>query len=305
MIRSLHLIDAVRIAALKGPDWAIGYAPANLGGQRFFSPPAFLWERVRRSRQRSAWASVEKGRISGLAAAGPCAGPTAWMVDHLVTPKGDDELCGNLLERAAAYAGRKGAETLFLRLPDEWHLVDIARHSGFLARAQVFVLTLPGRSPLLGVEPLQGLRSRTPADDHPLFRLYNATTPAEARGIMGMTLQQWKDAQEPRSRGTQELLLEQGDNIKAWVRLDHRQKLSRVRLIIHHEWQDEALPLVAFIVREVGPRTILWEVPEYQAGLRLLLERVGFETARSYRLMVKSLAVRVTKPSLAPAPTPG
>jgi len=225
------------------------------------------------------------------------------MVDHLVTPLWDEEPCCDLLERAAGHAGRRGAEQLFLYLPDEWRLLATVRHSGFIARTQVFLLTLPGRSPLLGVEPIQGLRPRVSGDDYPLFRLYNSTTPGEARFGAGLTLQQWKDAQEPRRKGTRELVLEQGGAVVGCVRLDRFRTWIKVRLTIHPEWGRDPGTFVAFILAEKGSRAVCFEVPEYQGALRLLLERVGFEVVGSYQLVVKSLAARVTEPSLAPAPT--
>ena len=305
MIRPLALVDAVGIAALRGPDWAIKLVGAPADGQRPFSPTAFLWAWVRIRRGGAAWVSVKGGRINSLVAARPCSGPTAWVVEHLVNPHRDEEPCGELLKTAAAYAQRHGAQRLFLPIPDEWHIMDMVRHSGFVPCTQVLLLTLPGRSPLLGVEPMDGFRPRISSDDYPLFRLYNAATPAEVRVGMGMTLQQWQDALDPWRKGTRELVLEQGDAAKGWVRLDHHEKWAKVRLTIDTNWEADLLTLVAFILAEIGPRRVLWEVPEYQGTLRLLLERVGFEVAGTYRLMVKTLAARVRESALAPMPTSG
>lgn len=303
MIRPLSLVDAVRVAALRGPDWAVTPAGPAMGGPSSFSPSAFLWDRLRPGQSSVAWVSVKGVRTSGLVSAGPCAGPTAWMVEHLVAPLRDEEPCCELLERVAGHAGRRGAERLFLHIPDEWHLVEMVRHSGFIPCTQVFLLTLPGRSPLLGVEPDRGFRPRVPSDDHPLFRLHNTTTPPEVRCAIGVTLQQWQDAQDPRWRGTREFVLEQGGDVKGWVRMDHHRKWTRVRLAIHPEWEGDPRTLVAFVLAQEPSRTVVFEVPEYQGILRLLLERVGFELASSYRLVVKSLAARVREPLLAPLPT--
>jgi len=262
--------------------------------------PIANWVSVKRG-----WVSVKRGRINGLVAARPCSGPTAWIVEHLVTPHRDEEPCSELLERAAAYAERHGAQRLFLPIPNEWHLMGMVRHSGFVPCTQLLLLTLPGRSPLLGVEPKDGFRPRIVNDDYRVFRLYNATTPAEVRLSIGMTLQQWQDAQEPQRKGTRELVLEQGDGMKGWVRLDHHGKWTKVRVTIDTDWEADPRALVAFVLAETGSRSVWWEVPEYQGILRLLLERVGFEVAGSYRLMVKLLAARVREPSLAPAPTAG
>ena len=305
MIRPLTLADTIRTVVLRGPDWAVRPTGATVGGQRLFSPAAFLWERVRVRRRGAAWVSVKRVKTSGLVSARPWSGPTAWLVDHLVTPQRDEKPCYELLETAAAHAGRHGAQRVFIHLPDEWRHVEMLRHSGFVPCTQVCLLTLPGRSPLLGVEPMRSFRPRVPADDHSMFRLYNATTPADARSGIGVTLQQWKDAQEPRRKGTRELVLEQGDGVKAWIRLDYYRKWATVYLAIPPDFEGDLKSLVALALAEAGPRSIWWEVPESQGALRLLLERVGFEVAGSYRLMVKPLAVRVKEPALAAAPTSG
>ena len=305
MIRTPLVTDVVRIAALRGADWAVRPTAARVGGQRLFSPTAFLWDRFRVRRRSGAWVSVEKGRINGLVSARACSGPTAWMVDHMVTPQWDEKPCCELLETAAAYAGRRGAQRLLLNIPDEWHHVEMVRHSGFIHCAQVFLLTLPGRGPLLGVEPVDAFRPRSSGDDHSLFRLYNAATPASVRSRIGVTLEQWKDAQQPRRSGTRELVLEHAGDIKAWLRLDHRRRWTAARLTIHPDWKGDLSSVVALALAAKGSRSIWWEVPESQETLRLLLERVGFEIAGSYRIMVKSLAARVKEPALASAATSG
>ena len=305
MIRPLTLADTIRIAVLRGPDWAVRPTWSAVGGQRFFSPGAFLWERVRVRRRGAAWVSLKRMKTSGLVSARPRSGPTAWLVDHLVTLQQDEKPCYELLETVAAHAGRHGAQRLFIHLPDEWRHVEMLRHSGFVPCTQVCLFTLPGRSPLLGVEPMRDFRPRLPADDHSIFRLYNATTPVGARSGIGVTLQEWKDAQEPPRKGTRELVLEQGGGVKAWLRLDYYRKWATVYLTIHPDWEGDLKSLVALALAEADSRSIWWEVPESQAALRLLLERVGFEVAGSYRLMVKSLAVRVKEPALATAPTSG
>ena len=305
MIRSLGIADAARVIVLGGPDWAAPFARTGVGGPASFSPAPFLWDRIQLRRKSVAWVSLAERSINGLVSARACSGPTAWIVEHLVTPKRDAGPCSELLERVAAHAGRRGAQRLFLHLPDELHVLEIGRHSGFTPCTQGFLLTLPGRSPLLGVEPLAGFRRRVASDDHPLFRLYNAATPNEVRSGMGMTLQQWKDAQEPRRKGTREMVLEQEGEIIGWARLDNHGKWTEVRAAVHPDGQVNLGGLVSFVLAETGSHRILWQVPEYQSTLRLLLERVGFEVAESYRLMFKSLAARVKEPALAPAPTSG
>ncbi len=305
MIRPLTIADAIRIAALREPDWAVRPMGAAVEGRHLFSPAHFLWGHLRARPRGSAWIDTKGMKASSLASARPRSGPTAWIVDHLVTSQGDEVPCCALLETAAVHAARQGAERLFLQLPDERHMVETVRHSGFVPCTQVLLLTLVGRTPLLSTEPAQGLRRRTPQDDHPLFRLYNATTPASVRSGIGVTLQQWKDAQEPRWKGTRELVLEEGDGVKGWLRLDQHRRWATVRLSVQPDWGGDLRSLVALVLKENGTRSVWWEIPESQEGLRLVLERVGFEVAGSYQLMVKSMVARVKEPVLVAAPTSG
>ena len=54
------------------------------------------------------------------------------------------------------------------------------------------------------------LRRKQPADEYRLFRLYNATTPAEVRSVVGMTLREWQASIETCQGRTREYVLEEG-----------------------------------------------------------------------------------------------
>lgn len=298
MIRRLVLTDYVRLASMNGTDWAV--APGGIGGvQPTFSLPSFVWERSRLRRRSGAWICTSGVRVRGVASARRCAGPTAWVVDHLaLSTAGSEENAAELLERAMAYAGSRGAQRIFLRTPDERHMLETGKRCGFRPCMQVTVHTLAGRTPLIGVEPAVGVRPRLPGDDLALFRLYNICTPQEVRSVGGMTLQQWQDAQEPVGRSTREFVLEDEAEMAAWIRLDRYRGRTRVQATLAPEWKGDSRSLVAFILGETRNRPVLWDVPDYQAGMRMLLERVGLEQVALYRVMVKPLAIRVQEPVL-------
>lgn len=303
MIRPLALVDTLRIATLKGPDWAIRPSGARQDDISNFAPGSFLWHQLRFQRSSIAWVSSTGRKVSGLVSARPCSGPTVWWVDHMVVQHQDETSGYGLLDKVAAQAGSRGAQRIFLALPEEWHLQETARHCGYLPCVQIFQLALPGRSTLIGVDPETGFRDRQSGDDHALFRLYNATTPTGVRSGFGMTMQQWKDAQETSTRRTKEFVLDQDGEIKAWVRLDHSRRVTRVRMTVHGDWKGEQMSLVSFILKERGLRALRWDVPEYQEDLRIILKHVGLEDLASYRVMIKPLTVRVTERKMAPAPT--
>ncbi|MBI4200557.1 MAG: hypothetical protein HY535_08825 [Chloroflexi bacterium] len=300
MIRPLMLADVFRLLGVKGQEWAT--TPQTLFSQSYrFSVRGFLLGRPWLRRRGGSWIAVKGRRVQGVVSARPTAGPSSWLVDHLVTLEGDGAYCGELLDAVALKASRCGAERLFLHPPDNWHLGEIVRHSGFSLCTTVLAFTLPGRRALLGMEPPPGFRPRLPADDHSLFRLYNAATPAGIRSAMGVTLQQWKDAQEPSGRRTREVVVEHQGAVKAWGRLDRASRWVRVRTVLHPDWSGDQAQVVALVLQEAGPRPVLWDVPAYQPELRTILERTGFELVGSYHVMVRPLAALLRRPSLAPA----
>ncbi len=93
--------------------------------------------------------------------------------------------------------------------------------------------------------------------------------------------------------------------MKGWLRLDQHRRWATVRLSVQPDWGGDLQSLVALVLKENGTRSVWWEIPESQEGLRLVLERVGFEVAGSYQLMVKSMVARVKEPVLVAAPTSG
>lgn len=306
MIRRIVLTDYVRLASMKGTDWAVVPAGAAGGTQPTFSLPSFVWERSRLRRRSGAWICTSGVRVRGVASARRCAGPTAWVVDHLaLSPTGTEENAAELLERAAVHAGSQGARRLFLRTPEGWHMSETGRRCGFHPCAQATVHALAGRTPLMGVEAASGVRPRLPSDDLGLFRLYNSCTPSEVRSVVGMTLQEWQDAQQPPGRSTREFVLEDGAVLAAWIRLDRYRGRIRVQTALAPDWGGDPRSLVAFVLGQTGSRPVLWEVPDYHEGMRMLLEQVGLEAVASYKVMVKTLAVRVRKPALGLASSAG
>ena len=301
MIHSIGLFQAVRIAVAGWPDVAAFPSVAFGGSQPALQSAVFAWERVRYRRSGVALGASQGGKLQGVVSARRASGPTAWFVDHLVIRDDDAPVC-ELLESVAAFAGKRGVERLFLRVPDNGYLLKLVSQSGFSASSQVSLLTLPANSPLYKRDAQLGMRLRMRADDLGLFRLYNACTPAEVRFKTGMTLQRWQDGQEPRGKRTRDYVLEQNGEVVAWVRMDLRSGWVKVQSqTLSHDAVDPA-SLVAWAVHTGGRRTV-WEVPEHQVDLQLLLQRMGFEVGGCYRLMVNSLAPMVRERAWAPAPT--
>lgn len=306
MIRSLNLMDTSRVAAIKATD--IVATTDNSDGRSLprFNIPEFFWERMRYRHKSACFVWVEKGRMDGVLSLRPRNGSTSWFVDHLVMCRVDHNAMATLLEVAGAYAGEAGAERLFLRLPDEWRIQKPAIQSGFISSIKMMVLTLPGRSALLGTDDLPHFRRRLPADDYELFRLYTACTPPEVRFKAGLTFQQWEDNREPKAKKTQELVLDGRDgSLAGALRIDPYRNGLRVRLTVHPNSDIDVQAMVASVLSFSGGKAVWWEVAEYQWGLYLMLQHVGFKVSSSYMVMVKSLALLSKESTWVAAPTSG
>lgn len=300
MIRRLSFLDAIRVTNLTGTDWAIRSTELATDGTNSFATGVFLWSYARAPKRRVAWIWVAGRKAVGLVAVIPCSGPRAWVVEHLVAHHTRENLWSKLLEKAAVHAGLHGGDRLFLSIPQEWRILNMAYTCGFVPFTQLIVLALPGRSPLLAIAPLLGFRRRIPRDDYPLFRLYNASIPATVRQNIGMTFQQWRDAQTPQRSGTQEWVLEDSQGITIWVRLDRYKHGTRVRLMVHPVWVGDMQALVSFVLAKNRSRRIWWEVSDYQGSLLSLLERLGFEMIGAYHIVVKPLTAKIAEPALVP-----
>jgi len=306
MIRSLNLMDTSRVATIKATD--IVATPDNPDGRSLprFNIPGFFWERMRYRHKSACFVWVENGRMDGVLSLRPRNGSTSWFVDHLAMCRIDHNAMTTLLEAAGGYAGEAGAERLFLRLPEEWRVQKPAIQCGFISSMKMMVLTLPGRSALLGTEDLPNFRRTLPVDDYELFRLYTACTPPEVRFKTGLTFQQWEDSREPKTKRTQELVLDGKDrSLSGALRIDPYRNGLRVRLTVHPNSDIDMQAMVAYVLSFSRGKAVWWEVAEHQWGLYLMLQHVGFKANSSYMVMIKSLALLSKESTWVAAPTSG
>ncbi len=164
---------------------------------------------------------------------------------------------------------------------------------------ETFVL---GRSMSTEVDaPALALRPVLPADMHGLFRLYNASTPAHVRPMLGLTFDQWRDALEQPNGKPREYVWETAGQVRAWLRLAHRKNGLEVDALLHPDHGGQALALSAAAARLAKAHgSVVWVVPSYQPALSLALQRRGWGQAGTYALMARSAASRVREPGLMP-----
>ena len=237
-------------------------------------------------------------RPSAIAAMSQRSGPTSWEIVDVYL-EGADEGLTDILDQLSRAAASRGGQTVFLRLAKRDPLVDAARVSGFfLCMAETLFSRPEG-----GLAPRQqsdlserpdGVRNRTPADDHGLFRLYNAATPAEARHLIGMTLDQWKSSR-PRSEGARdELVLEENGAIVGWLGRTSGKDVTLLEVEIHPDHPSRLAALLDFgLGGAPSDKQARCLVSEHQTGLADLLAARGFEAAGDFVSLVKRTTVFV------------
>ena len=209
-----------------------------------------------------------------------------------------------LLEALSLYAGSRGAERLFLRVPWGSPIISVARRTGFFPYFDEALLHGSGSRGGQRHHVNLALRPRFPHEEYAIFQLYSASTPSPVRAGTGMSFEQWKDSRERGANGTREDVYERDGKIMAWLGADpsgasHGARPVQMALMVH---PDEAEVLPALVDHALaGEGEQMWLVPDYQEFLSKLLIHRGFKEASHYSTLIKTMAVRAGSPSLTAA----
>jgi len=239
------------------------------------------------------------GGVVGIAEAQPRWGPRAWEISHLWAAVDAGGEVPDLLEQAALSAAGHGAQRVFLRLASDTPLLSDALRAGFRGAWQETLYArdqgpLPGRAEM----SQQAVRPRCDADDLPLFRLYCATAPASVRSAVGMTMDEWRDAQTPGLQGLRRWVYDHEGDVKGsaeqWTHGDVRSAVVRGR--------EEALPrLLGRALSSRSSRRARVLAPDYLASLHRVLESSGFVAEGRYVVLVRSVTAPVREVAFVPA----
>ncbi len=235
---------------------------------------------------------------SVIAAINQRAGPTSWEIVEVYL-EGTGEGLSDVLDPLSRAAASRGGQAIFLRLAKTDPLVDAVRVSGFFQCLPETLFSRPDRG--LAPRPRGNLserpneiRDRTPADDHGLFRLYNAATPAEARRRIGMTLVQWESSRQRSEGADDEWVLEENGAIVAWLRRTLGKGITLLELEAHPDHASQLAALLDFGLGGVpSNRQVRCLAAAHQAELAQLLAKRGFETAGDFVSLVKRTTVSV------------
>ena len=235
---------------------------------------------------------------SVVAAMSQRSGPSSWEIVEVYL-EGTGEGLTDVLDPLSRAAASQSGQVIFLRLAEKDPLIDAARVSGFFPflAETLFIRPNGGLAPRQRgnlTERPSGVRDRTPADDHGLFRLYNAATPAEARHLIGMTLDQWKSSRQ-RSKGARdEWVLEENGSVVGWLRRTLGKGITLLEVEAH---PDHASRLAALLDFGLGGapsnKQARCLVAEHETELADLLAARGFEAAGDFVSLVKRTTVSV------------
>ena len=239
--------------------------------------------------------SIKGRNILGFGSIRKRSGPRAWEVSQLYLDLAEAQLEGmQLLEKLCQLAGENGAERVFLRINRDDPVLDVCKKAGFFPYYQEYLYVGRTRRKTT-IDKLAALRTKVPADDHAIFRLYSASVPHKVRMALGLTLEEWIDSRERCSGKCREMVRERQGNIVASVRLTEDSHRRHLEIVSRPEESDAMEDLLDydFDEYESGKKMEYAMVPDYQPPLRQLLNERGLENKSTHVVMVKFTTKRV------------
>lgn len=294
-VRGVTLLDALRCSVMNKPDMANQACTIDrLAGEK----PSRLLLNILRRRLGAFSGELlthrDGGHMQALACAKQRSTPKCWEITHLLMRPAAHESASELLDALSHTAAQSGCQRLLLRLDDANPLVDTARRSGYFPRiSETLFRCSPIPTPDGAPAPM---RPRTSSDDHALFRLYNASTPADVRTHLGMTLDQWAAWHGISSRGCAEFILESEGIVCGWLRLRHMYGVWLLDLDAHPDYESQVPSMLNFALGKMRPASpALCIAPAYALALRRALAHRNFRETGEYITLIKNMPISVAE----------
>ena len=315
-MQTFHISDALRCTLANAPNGPnLAYPQESSAGWGVLRPATLWREALVQRRDRITLVSWDGMRPRGLISARVRAGQRVWEVDRLYLadvpsrfgdkPQADPAETAplQLLEQLIEAVGARQAERIFLRLPSNSPanspLVTVAQRTGLFPCYEESLLERPDKGDYKSdAGTLEDLRERLPEDDYPLFQLFSGATPQQVRVALGLTFDQWRDAQETHHRNRCDWVTERNGRLTGWLSLwscDGEETGEVIALPSH----PEILPaLVRLAIARRG--TTRWWVPGYQELTKSFLLHQGFHETTRYLMLIKTMTVRALSYGMAP-----
>jgi hypothetical protein len=294
MITAFRISDALRCMLVDAPGGTNLAAPTESLVRCRPLRNSTLWRQsLARSSSRVTVGDWDRMHLTSLASARMRSGVRAWEVDRLHLKESGSDQALELLEQIVQGAGSRGAERVFLRVPCDSQIVDVARRAGFFPYYEETHLTgrelLPKTDVVIEEDANRFAVEEPSAQDlHGLFQLYCAATPQRVREGTGVTIDQWRDSQEPARSGRNETVLKFDGKIVGWQMREPFGKTTAGKVMGHPDHPETG----AYLVRD-SCQTQNWLVPSFQPHIVELLDRQGLRESARYTMLIKTVAVAV------------
>jgi hypothetical protein len=304
-VRQIHAGDLFRrslFGLMNGKNLAITRDRIAQTRRWSLSPRNFLYKDVF-LRRRHVWVGVDGQIIWGLVSARRRLSSRVFELDRFYLSPGAEDLVAYLMERVGTDLSREGVQKIFLRARTADPFMERVDLGGFLP---VMAETLYWRNNDQSVVPNMQrdspyrLRPIQPIDALDCFHLYNAVTPLAVRSSYAVTLKQWRDATDYLSGSVKEFVYESEKGIRGWLRISARTSQVHFDLVVHPDEIKAMFPLVQSILESAGAHVGQYCIaPSYAISLRSTLEHCGFSPSEEFKVLAKSMTVRVKIPRLA------
>ena len=304
MIRHLHPTDTPSLLQFKqtaGPDEVFTLGQALSGGWQAFPLMKYTSIALSPRAWQGCWVKTRRARVQAVLRAGPRSGSLAWELSDMFLARSYRSVAGEVLEQLGFPAGSSGARRIFLRLPSHSDLFSIVRSAGYQPAYTEDVYRAESANEILqrtGVVA-EGLALSPVAetDRQGLYRLYCATVPMDTRTRTGQTMEEWADSRECVGRNGRDLVVSTADDRQLMASV-HTSNTSAGRYFSVTCRGDATCgyeSLIAAGVGQAGDKPVVTIVPSYDIRQAETLQELGFTLNASYDVMVKTLAVPVTK----------
>ena len=313
MMRHFQLSDVFRgllLDAPKGPNLAC--TRQGLTGASSLNNSVLWKETLAQRRTRVTVARWRGLHLEALASARVRSGHRAWEIDRLFLANDSSHQSGNglvkhsvpeevaqeLIEHVVLATGEFRAERFFLRVPCGSSVGSMAQRAGFFPCYEES-LWEGSCGPLTSksTKPPLDWRELLPQDGFALFQLFCSATPHTVRAAVGVTFDQWHDAQESHSRRRQDWVTMANDRIIGWLRLAQGRGVTGIEVMAQPDNPELWGDLVERTVGQGGQQR--WLVPDYQLDVPGLLFQHRFREVARYSVMIKKLAVPIFSPGMA------
>jgi hypothetical protein len=305
MIRHLHPTDTPALLQFKqsaGADEVFTLGQAISGGLQTFPVVKYTSIALSPRAWQGCWVKTRRARVQAVLRAGPRSGALAWELSDLFLAKNHRSVAAEVLEQVSFPAGAEGARRIFLRIPFDSDLFDVARSAGYQPTYTEHVFRAASANQILArAGTLAGGLALTPAverDRQDLYRLYCATVPIEIRVRTGQVMDEWAASRERVGRKRKELVVSSADarHLMASVQTSDTAAGRFFSVTCRGDASCGYESLIAVGVGQAGDKPVVTLVPSYDVGQAETLEALGFALEASYDVMVKTLAVPVAKP---------